>query len=719
MRLTLRTLLSYLDNVLDAPARAELEKQIESNENAGEWLHRTRDVMRRLKLGTPEIDGTSSVDDPNTVAEYLDRTLPEESVAEFERVCLESDAMLAEVASCHHVLAMVLTDKPPIDPDTQKRLHRLQADLSEAMRSRVEKAHTAPPTSPASPVPAATPEPAPEPTPRRTKTKPQAPSYLREGQPSPLTRWAPAIAALLLFTATAVMAFRPGGWLNPTTAVAAADPEEVETPILPPEPTDAGEMEQPPAEPTEAEATPEPTEPETPAEPTETEASEEGEPTEPPTPAEPEVPAGSEASDAEPETPADEAMPAVEEEAEEEAEVAPTPIRFLGNEETLVVREMEPGSWRRVIGGAEFVETTHFVSLPTYRSRYDLGDGLSLELVGMTEATLKPADAENPQPSIDLAYGRLVLRRRMPAPVADEETPSDATANAAGRAEVVIGGIPYLATLGPNAVLAIAVDRPFQPGHPILETPGRLIAMAHGLAGKIEWTSDDVGLMTSKPRPWIIAGDQNAQVPASLSDPAWVEQLSITPADSYASPELARAIDPESPVWPQLLQIAGEESFGEIRSLAGRCSLPLGHPDPLVDAFRNPDEMASWETYLTALRQSASRDREQAGEVQRVFAEAFGERTAEELIDLVIGFEPQEVGLDPEGVARGVIPESVLPALKSDDLATRVLGSLVLKETIQPLDRPYKPLATPRSRLKSTRWIESQLGKQQLQPVAR
>lgn len=725
MRLTLRTLLSYLDNVLDAPARAELEKQIESNENAGEWLHRTRDVMRRLKLGAPEIDGTNSVDDPNTVAEYLDRALPEESVAEFERVCLESDAMLAEVASCHHVLAMVLTDKPAVDPDTQKRLHRLQADLAEAMRSRVEQAHPSPQIEAAEPLPASSAAGEPLRV-KRQKTGANAPDYLREGDASPLAKWAPAIAALLILGVTSVLAFRPGGWLNPTPEIAKVDPSvdagTVTDPAVIPD-EEESEPQQSEETPDPTEAVEEPTEPEaTSEEETPIETPEEMTPEEPAVPAEPVAePAGegapeagpAEAEPQEPETtPAEEATP-------EEASVVP--IRFISNPETLVVGEAEPGSWRRVMPGTELIEKTRLISMPTYRSRYELGGGVTLELVGLTQAAVQPAGGEAPYASIDLDYGRIVLRRGADTPAAEAvegEEAAEPDPNA-GKAEVVIAGIPYQATLGPNAVLAIAADRPFKPGHPILEVATPLVAMAHGLAGKIEWESDDVGLTTNKPRPWVIAGDENGQVPTSVSDPSWVDELKITPADGYASPELARAVQPELPIWPQLMQIAGEERFGEIRSLANRCSLPLGHPDRLVESFREAKEEAFWEANLSELRQAASRDTAQAGEVQRVFAEAFGERTSEELIDLLIGFEPEEVGLDAESVAGGVITEFVLPALQSEDLATRVLASLILKETIEPLDRPYKPLATTRSRLKATRWIESQLEKQELTPLMR
>jgi hypothetical protein len=57
MRLTLRTMLAYLDEVLDAADSQELGRKIEESSFASGLVHRIRDSMRRLRLGAPKVDG--------------------------------------------------------------------------------------------------------------------------------------------------------------------------------------------------------------------------------------------------------------------------------------------------------------------------------------------------------------------------------------------------------------------------------------------------------------------------------------------------------------------------------------------------------------------------------------------------------------------------------------------------------------------------------------
>ena len=64
MRLTLRTLLAYLDDVLDPVDKEELAQKIESSEFAEDLVHRTRDTVRRLRLSAPQVIGTGMGLDP-------------------------------------------------------------------------------------------------------------------------------------------------------------------------------------------------------------------------------------------------------------------------------------------------------------------------------------------------------------------------------------------------------------------------------------------------------------------------------------------------------------------------------------------------------------------------------------------------------------------------------------------------------------------------------
>src|SRR5215813_9394479 len=101
VRLTLRTLLAYLDDTLE-PAQAKLIGQkVAESDTAQELIARIREVTRRRRITTPTGTGPGGKVDPNTIAEYLDNALPTERLAEVEQLALASDVHLAEIAACH------------------------------------------------------------------------------------------------------------------------------------------------------------------------------------------------------------------------------------------------------------------------------------------------------------------------------------------------------------------------------------------------------------------------------------------------------------------------------------------------------------------------------------------------------------------------------------------------------------------------------------------
>ncbi len=135
MRLTLRTLLAYMDDLLEPQDAIQMGKRIEENKVATELVHRIRTRMRLLRLGAPKVDGKGLGADANSVAEYLDNSLAVERVPDFEKLCLESDVHLAEAASCHQILAAVLDKPAVVDPALRLRVYNLIAradDFGEA-----------------------------------------------------------------------------------------------------------------------------------------------------------------------------------------------------------------------------------------------------------------------------------------------------------------------------------------------------------------------------------------------------------------------------------------------------------------------------------------------------------------------------------------------------------------------------------------------------------
>src|SRR3954453_22318079 len=123
MRLTLRTLLAWLDDTLTPSEVREIGKQVSESPFAKELVEKIHRVTRQRRLTIPPEKGADAVD-PNVVACYLDNALEPDQVTALETKCLVSDVHLAEVASVHQILSLI-GQKAKVPTEARRRMYQL------------------------------------------------------------------------------------------------------------------------------------------------------------------------------------------------------------------------------------------------------------------------------------------------------------------------------------------------------------------------------------------------------------------------------------------------------------------------------------------------------------------------------------------------------------------------------------------------------------------
>lgn len=101
MRLTLRTLLAWLDGVFAEGEQRSLGDRVAGSTVATGLTQRILVSVGRGDLDAPRVDSWGTPDDANFVADYLENRLNHDQLEWFERICLQSEPRLAEVADCH------------------------------------------------------------------------------------------------------------------------------------------------------------------------------------------------------------------------------------------------------------------------------------------------------------------------------------------------------------------------------------------------------------------------------------------------------------------------------------------------------------------------------------------------------------------------------------------------------------------------------------------
>src|SRR6476659_3584973 len=124
MRLTLRTLLAYLEDALPSESTKRIGRMVARSSGASRVVRRIRKVVRRRRLIAvkPDSDSRRGMD-ANDMAEYLDNVLPEDQVQRVERRCLKHDALLAEAAACHQILSRVLGETASVNEESRRKAY--------------------------------------------------------------------------------------------------------------------------------------------------------------------------------------------------------------------------------------------------------------------------------------------------------------------------------------------------------------------------------------------------------------------------------------------------------------------------------------------------------------------------------------------------------------------------------------------------------------------
>ncbi len=747
MRLTLRTMLAHMDGILEPEDDEDIRKKIADSEFATGLMHRIRDVMRRLRLGAPGLGDRAAGLDPNTVAEYLDNALPDDQVADFEKVCLESDMQLAEVAAAHQVLTLVLGEPVEIDPAARERMYRLPQVAVEAERAAEI----------------------------RRREKPAVPEYLRE---PPRTRWGLRGAAVLAVAVVGIVAaLAATGRLTPLLERAGfvqAEPEVAALPDPAPDadkPADPGAavpgvrvpedeaMPAPPPEVVPEPAAPRPSEPSAPVvEPVPAVPSREpetpdsvepaappldlvlpgvsppGEVVEPPLfPADPHdgdmvppvpmlegptegvvqpmpVPGitlpGEPAPEpapgllpgegvlVEPRAPApvpEGPVPGVQEPVAPEGP-APPPVRserasvgrLASDRQLLLQFSPEEGTWDRVTMQTALKPDHPLLALPTYRPVVALTAGVTVQWVGPAQGELRSGNGDG-VPLLESAYGRLTMHN---------------LGQPGTQVQLDVGTRQGTLTFTePESGVALHVDRLAKPGDDPESDAAPLSVQLWTTRGGVVWQTAggqpvSVGAGT---RITLGSAAPEPPEPTPASPPAWVGEDQTNFLDRRASAVLEEDLLADRPAALVLREVAGAHRQREVRWLAVRCLGYLGQFDPMVAVLDSEDSKTVWFEYIDELRSAMARDPRLAAAIRESLRKHYG-TDGETLYRMLWGYSADDL--------QGGAAAMLVDALEHERLAVRLLSFWNLRE-ITGLGLFYRPELTAAKRQQPVqRWRE-------------
>lgn len=712
MRLTLRTMLACLDadDRLDPADVEDLSQKIQQSAYATELSARIRRLVQHPRVGTPRLDAKGNGLDANSVAEYLDNTLAHERISDFERSCIESDVRLAEVGACHQILVLVLEQPAEIGPTVRERMYRLGAESSRVVPE--ESSERALPGGGAvridRPAAAATVALTPKPL-------PEVPDYLRAGRKPSL--WPLALAAVLAFVAVGVglrlmgpldkthpMARLMGaGAPAPVTPTDALPSDQGDVPTPMPDPVvsedkkiDAGAYESPPLDPVSpvdplpGEEPPMPAETDTP--PTDMPPSETVPPVEPAVantlPTESTLPGESTTPPLE--TPR--TVPVPTQDPVEPPQPPAAGIGRLVSEDQVLMRIHDEAESTRVAARGPIYATDYLVAMPAYRPQLLLGSNIQLTMTGETRLVPGMVSADG------VASPQVIQGRVLAVSVGKENA----------QLALTLGHVKGVITFNDvDSEVAVEVRNWLPPGaNPETEGSTVPVVRIYTTRGAVTWREgapgeggDEFKIAAGQVRNYV--GDV-AETVAVAALPDWIDGKNIADIDRRAAREVETKLAGDQGIELALREMASTaERRAEVRSLAIRSLLCLGHYEPFLAAIADDTQRAYWSIEFELCRDALALSPLTAGIIHDTFVKLRGQQDGENLYRMLWGFSPEDL---KSGLAEELVKSLDVELLDYRVLAfenlRRITGSTQLYQPHLPAARRRTPVAQWRERLK-------------------
>jgi hypothetical protein len=386
--------------------------------------------------------------------------------------------------------------------------------------------------------------------------------------------------------------------------------------------------------------------------------------------------------------------------AETAAAAPPKPIgAYLGNNDVLLTFNPSENAWMRTPPRTSFMGGEQLLVLPTFRTHVVLADmnaylsdGSLLELAQPGQNTGE-AGADI---TVQIPFGRVLLNSGL----------------SGNRIELSLVDQTRVIQLGPSSSLAVEVRRVFVPAPLDRRQPAPTEIYWYLTSGTAKW--GDAGAADA-PATWTTVDGADSQPVAIEEQPEWLDSEPISDLERRARDRVAEALVPGEEVNIRLLELSDPADRGrrtEDRALAARSGAYVGLYDPLVTALADVNQRASWKAQIEALRHAIARDPSAVEGIHAAFALERGPEAADDLMEMLLGFDRIAVGATREEVQQGAIVR-LLRWMKDDDLLYRVLAWYNVNQILNTRDvGGYKPeqAKTQRDRMLNRIWERFERG---------